>query len=225
MPDQFDAPNDGHTYGRRNGAWVRTTQQPFATGATSIAGWSITGGTFTLHSNGTVTIDTPEMVTEIKLSGAEASFAGTLDLSICTHLTSFEASNGSPVPCLVTTPPIVSGCVDLTFLSLYECEQLLTAPDCTGLTSLVELNLYDTVSMTTAPNVTGCVALKTVNMMGWNPSDEATIDAFYIQLAANTLATGGAVDTRVTGSGALHPTEASAAARVKLANLGWTITS
>lgn len=188
----------------------------FATGATSLTGWNITGGNFTLAPNGNVTIDTPSSVTQIAI--VATTYNGQLYPSICQNLDSFIVDTVA----IFNTLPVLTGLTHLTSISIVGTA-LTTCPLLIGLTALQSVSFYPTT--TTPPTLSGLPSLLAVSFTGAAISNATRIDNVIIQVnqSASLLSTMGG-SLAVDGGTNAPPTGASTTALLNLQNiLGWTV--
>jgi hypothetical protein len=174
-----DAPSDGSTYGRENGAWVvagggggvpEAPQDNFvygrinatwiripgvaaftqiATGVNSIAAWQVTGGSVLIDGFGTVVASAPASLTALNCTGNSGAVLG---ISAYTSLSTLSAYDW---PDVGTLPG------NIVSVLFYGCT--FTSPPSFTMTLLGGCS-FENCSMTTGPSFDNATALGSVNL-------------------------------------------------------------
>lgn len=189
----------------------------FATGISSISGWTVEGEGCYLTLNGTnVMLTNPSKAWSIRITGTVPS--GTIfNFTTLPNLRIAFIANTA-----ITHPPVVAGMLGLQCLQL-NGNALTAPPDLTGCVALKTLGIDNApnAALATAPNLSPCNQLNLLFLIG-NAFTSAMLDTLIETLSTN--ATASATSNGIANLvGANAPTSASASAKTALSGLGWRL--
>lgn len=190
-----DAPSNGSTYGRQNGAWVvagggslptvqiaSSTINPFYIDCTPVP-----------HCLALAYPSKTEILNGIFATGFsytnDPDSNPALTLTGLTSMTVAYVNNNQQM----TSGPNFTNCTSLVNVNVSENDAMVSPPNFTGCSSLTTVTMDSNGAMTTAPNFTGCTSLVSVSIT-WGPM--ATSPSFNGFTSLTTLTLSGTTSTQ-----------------------------